>query len=136
VHYYPTQDYTEKYDNDAKVIAIPPHWQDQPTTHYEIPLQMHGTTMEEPWCPNNWCGTVNSLKWSGPGEEGYVIDPNSEKRVLDPARIKCVDKDDQCEEWASWDSNECVKNRSFMRTNCQKSCGLCGTLPSQGLDEL
>jgi ShK domain-like len=134
VHYYPTKGYKENYNANDRLFAIPPqHWKENPTTHYEIPLQMHGTTMEEPWCPNNWCNTLTSKKWSGPGEEGYVVDPDGTKRVMDASRIACLDKNDECEAWASWNSNECVKNSGFMSKNCRKSCGLCGP---QGRDEL
>jgi hypothetical protein len=48
VHYYPTHGYKETFDKLAKVNRIPPHWADEPTSQYEIPLRMHGTTMEEP----------------------------------------------------------------------------------------
>jgi len=68
VHYYPTFNYKNNFDKLAKVNRIPPSWKDKPTTQYEIPLQMHGTTMEEPMCPNYWCNTKLSKKWSGPGE--------------------------------------------------------------------
>jgi len=137
VHYYPTFGYQENFDRNAKVDAIPPQWEDSPTTKYEIPLQMHGTTMEEPTCPNYWCNTINSKKWSGPGEEGYVINPDGTKRLLDPSRRKngCKDKNDKCEEWASWDSNECENNAGFMKNNCPLSCGIC-TFGSMRNDEL
>lgn len=48
VHYYPTHGYKETFDEMGKVNRIPPHWADEPTSQYEIPLRMHGTTMEEP----------------------------------------------------------------------------------------
>ena len=48
VHYFPTHGYRKKFDPMAKVNRIPPQWDEKPTTKYEIPLQMHGTTMEEP----------------------------------------------------------------------------------------
>ena len=48
VHYYPTNGYKDTFDKLAKVNRIPPHWSKEPTTQYEIPLAMHGTTMEEP----------------------------------------------------------------------------------------
>lgn len=136
VHYYPTFGYKESFDNNAKVDAIPPHWEAQPTTKNEIPLQMHGTTMEEPTCPNYWCNTETSKKWSGPGEEGYVINPDGTKRVLDPSKRKdCKDKHPRCREWASWDTDECNRNAGYMKPNCPFSCGVC-TLDSMTGDEL
>ncbi|KAG7374255.1 ShK domain-like protein [Nitzschia inconspicua] len=139
VHYYPATGYRELGygDNDNKVFAVPPGWDDEPTTKYEIPLTMHGTTMEEEWCPNHWCGTIMSKKWSGPGEEGWVIDPDGKRRVLDASKIdkskmrapgenpNCRDMEEKCAEWASWESNECETNAPFMKKNCQKSCRLC-----------
>mmetsp|Transcript_21152 Transcript_21152/g.43528 ORF Transcript_21152/g.43528 Transcript_21152/m.43528 type:complete len:394 (-) Transcript_21152:155-1336(-) len=125
VHYYPTYGYRDNFDDLAKVNAIPPHWADQPTTQYEIPLQMHGTTMEEPMCPNYWCNTKFSKKWSGPGEEGFVINPDGTMRVLDSSKGVCKDKHPSCAEWASWESNECASNSGYMKENCPRSCGIC-----------
>ena len=133
VHYHPKFGYTENFDKNSKVWAIPPGWDAEPTTRYEIPLQMHGTTMEEPWCPNNWCGTEKSKRWSGPAQEGFVTDPDGEMRVLMPelidlSKFDCNDKEERCSEWASWKSDECQRNPKFMRENCKKSCGICDSL--------
>lgn len=125
VHYYPTYGYKETFDPLAKVDRIPEHWADEPSTQYEIPLRMHGTTMEEPLCPNYWCNTKYSKKWSGPAEEGYIMHPDGTKSVLDPTKIDCVDKEGKCSEWASWDSNECEKNSQYMHANCPLSCKIC-----------
>lgn len=143
VHYYPTHGYKETFDNDAKVIAIPPHWSEKPDTEYEIPLKMHGTTMEEPTCENYWCNTNLSRKWSGPGEHGYVLNPDGSKTVLDITNIggpkktirndsdhtkqkkKCEDEHHMCAEWAIWDSDECINNANYMERVCPKSCGVC-----------
>mmetsp|Transcript_23566 Transcript_23566/g.55470 ORF Transcript_23566/g.55470 Transcript_23566/m.55470 type:complete len:412 (-) Transcript_23566:105-1340(-) len=152
VHYYPTHGYQETFDNLAKVDRIPPHWSDEPDTQYEIPVQMHGTTFEEPLCPNYWCNTKFSKHWSGPGEDGYVLNPDGTKTVLDltqiggpkevlPAVIRglnddeCTDNHPSCAQWASWKTNECESNPKFMKVNCPKSCGLCAPL-SLGGDEL
>jgi hypothetical protein len=135
VHYYPKLGWKENFDRDLKVVAIPPGWEEPPTTHYEIPLTMHGTTMEEEWCPNNWCATMMSNKWSGPGEEGWVTNPDGSMWMLDdrtktrPAPDRgavCEDDKDECGEWVSWESNECEKNKNFMHVHCKRSCGLCG----------
>ena len=40
----------------------------------------------------------------------------------------CEDLDENCAEWASWDSNECQTNANYMMQNCRKACGAC---PSQ-----
>lgn len=135
VHYYPTHGYKDNFDILAKVNRIPPNWSDEPTTQYEIPLQMHGTTMEEPMCPNYWCNTKHSKKWSGQGEEGYVINPDGTKRVLNPSKDACADKNSNCALWASWDSKECDINAAYMKANCARSCGTC-TIGSIRSDEL
>lgn len=146
VHYYPTHGYQENFDDLAKVTRIPPHWVDEPTTQYEIPIQMHGTTMEEPLCPNYWCNTKFSKKWSGPGEDGYVLNPDGSKTVFDPTRIDapkkvirdeddCADTHQNCALWASWESDECESNAQYMRANCPRSCGVCTQPPVAG-DEL
>jgi len=135
VHYYPTHGYKDNFDDLAKVNRIPPNWSDEPTTQYEIPLQMHGTTMEEPMCPNYWCNTKHSKKWSGPGEEGYVLNPDGTKRVLNTSKDACVNKHSDCALWASWDSKECDVNAAYMKTNCARSCGAC-TIGSISSDEL
>jgi hypothetical protein len=136
VHYYPTFGSKENFDQRAKVDAIPPQWAEVPTVKHEIPLQMHGTTMEEPTCPNYWCNTEFSKKWSGPGEDGYILDPNGEKRVLDVSTIDCMDKDHRCTEWAQWETEECEKNKAYMEDNCPRSCGLCKFSMNGGSDEL
>jgi len=126
VHYYPTHGYKETFNHAEKVDRIPPQWSDVPSTEYEIPLKMHGTTMEEPTCPNYWCNTQFSKKWSGPGEEGFVLNPDGSKRVLDVSKkANCMDTHANCGLWASWESNECERNPSYMEVNCRRSCGLC-----------
>jgi hypothetical protein len=34
---------------------------------------MSGTAMKEPNCPDQWCGTVDTVKWQGPAKKGVVI---------------------------------------------------------------
>jgi hypothetical protein len=34
---------------------------------------MRGTSMIEPDCPDNWCGTIDTVKWYGPAKKGVVI---------------------------------------------------------------
>ena len=47
------------------------------------PLTMEGTSYREKECPDDWCLTQNTIKWSGPGEEGVWIDPKFQKHPLD-----------------------------------------------------
>lgn len=125
VHYYPKYSWKETNHDLEKHYAVPPNWRDEPTHHFETPLQMIGTGMKEPSCPNDWCQTQHTIKWSGPAEDGYWIAPNMEKYPFDPKPVKCEDLNEECESWASWDSNECKKNAGFMLVNCKKSCNAC-----------
>lgn len=49
-------------------------------------LEMLGTAMREPDCKHEWCRLKDSIKWSGPGENGYCIDPRSYIRSRAVAR--------------------------------------------------
>jgi hypothetical protein len=77
---------------------------------------------------------MKSKKWSGPGKEGWVIDPDGTKRVLDPELIQCEDNNELCGEWAS--TGECDKNPKYMLNVCEKSCKVCETLRAGLRDEL
>jgi hypothetical protein len=44
------------------------------------PMTRTGGNFMEPNCPNLWCRSLDSVKWSGPGEYGYLIEPNMVKR--------------------------------------------------------
>jgi hypothetical protein len=95
VHYYPKGWQSTNHDLEAH-YAIPPIWANDPVSipssndnnnsnnnTSELPkLEMRGTTMTEPDCPNNWCLSTKSKQWSGPGEKGYWIAPNFERFPL------------------------------------------------------
>jgi hypothetical protein len=86
VHYYPETGWWERNHKLEAHYAVPPHW------NVNIPveekkhnkLQMLGTSMSEPDCPDTWCRTQNAIKWSGPGEEGFWISPNQERYPFHP----------------------------------------------------
>jgi hypothetical protein len=128
VHYYPKYGWMDE-DIDRrqeKVFAIPPHWDQAPTTHNEIPLQMVGTSMKEPACPHQWCSTQTAIPWNyGPGKEGFWIAPTGEKFPLVES-LACVDNDPQCDTWISLDSNVCEEDALFMMGQCRMSCAACG----------
>ena len=128
-HYYPLHGYREGFDNDEKIYAIPRHWEVEPTSKEETRIQMHGTAMEEPDCPNHWCRTETSIKWSGPGEDGVWIAPNGERYPFDPTKPVCMNKDDNCE---AYGEVECEKNPSYMWQFCAKTCGKCAR---KGIEE-
>jgi hypothetical protein len=125
VHYYPKHGYKETFDDWSSVYALPPHWDQVPASHFEIPLKMHGTAYEEPDCPNGWCATEYSKKWSGPAEEGYFIDPTGAKIPLAPQKEACIDKDQSCSSYLEKNSEECDANPRYMLQHCAKSCRVC-----------
>ena len=133
VHYYPKYGWDDVDHTLEKHYAVPPEWNKDPTTQYEIPLKMVGTGMVEPTCPNEWCQTKYSKKWSGPGKEGILVTPGGEEVPFHPKPVLCEDKKDECSEWASWETNECQRNSRFMSVNCKKSCGRC--TPGMGVTE-
>ena len=54
--------------------AVPPHWPIQQLVDPELDrLQIKGTSFIEPDCRDEWCNSVNSVKWKGPAKEGIVI---------------------------------------------------------------
>ena len=90
VHYYPSDGWQDhNHELDAH-YAVPPHWSRDPVPgeeehhHHHPKLEMVETSMKNPTCPDDWCGVVNSIKWSGPGEEGYYITPAFEKVPFHP----------------------------------------------------
>ena len=65
--------------------AVPPHWSRPiPADGSHVKLEMKGTGISEPECPNHWCRSKDSIKWSGPGEEGSWIAPNGERYPFHP----------------------------------------------------
>lgn len=137
VHYYPKFGWKEKDHMLDRHYAVPPTWNEQPQHHFEVPLQMVGTGMTEPTCPNNWCQSDYSIKREGyPVENGKLITPTGEFFDFDPKRVECRDLDENCELWASWDSNECERNPGYMLRNCKKACKACTIILSNGEDEL
>lgn len=73
VHYYPAGWDKDKQQLEAH-YAIPSHWHTaQPPDPRLETLTMVGTSMRENDCPNSWCGTLDTVKWRGPGKDGFVI---------------------------------------------------------------
>lgn len=84
-HYYPKHGWSDKNHELETHYAVPPHWaQDPPAQRKQRKLQMVGTTMKEPACPDDWCRTQDTVKWSGPGEKGFWIDPLFNKHTFNP----------------------------------------------------
>jgi hypothetical protein len=110
VHYYPKYGWFDQNHELEAHYAVPPRWaqqissspssdqqqqqQQQVDTSSEssrptkIPrLEMVGSSMREPDCPNEWCGSLDSVKWSGPGEEGKWISPTFERFPFEPQHM-------------------------------------------------
>jgi hypothetical protein len=133
VHYYPKYGWAETDHDIEKHYAVPPIWSEKPKHHFEIPLQVLGTGMREPTCPNEWCQTEHSIYWDGKtvkSEHGKWIAPTGEKFGFDPKRVECKDLNEQCAWWASWDSDECKKNAGFSK--CSYCLGFCASCVPHG----
>lgn len=85
VHYYPKSGWYEQNHKLEAHYAVPPSWADDPPAERkEEQLVMLGTSMKEPLCPDTWCRTRKAVRWSGPGDEGYWIDPFFRKHEFRP----------------------------------------------------
>jgi hypothetical protein len=67
--------------------AIPPLWSEDPDP--SVPrkfreLVMVETSMKEPDCPDDWCGTVDTEKWGGPAKEGFLLMPDKKEIPFHP----------------------------------------------------
>lgn len=85
VHYYPKGWQSTNHDLEAH-YAVPPHWSEDPPQKRNRPdlpkMALAGTSMLEPECPNDWCNTMKSKKWSGPGKKGFWMAPTFEEFPL------------------------------------------------------
>jgi hypothetical protein len=101
VHYYPLHGWAELDHKMEAHYAIPPQWNkpvvrssssssgdDDGEQQHEYPkLKMVGTSMIEPDCPNEWCRTMDTVKWSGPGEAGVWIALTLERYPFEPQEV-------------------------------------------------
>jgi len=92
ISYYPKHDW---YDRDHKMeahYAVPPEWIHEAPVEKKHPrLEMVGTSLNEPDCPDGCCRCQDSVKWSGPGEDGVWIAPNLERYPFHPQSTEPVD---------------------------------------------
>lgn len=85
VHYYPKGGWYDMNHELEAHFAVPPIWRSPPSRpRKHNRLEMIGTSMIEPDCEHQWCRAADSIKWSGPGEEGFWIAPNGEKFPFNP----------------------------------------------------
>jgi hypothetical protein len=85
VHYYPKHDWFEQNHELEAHYAVPPSWSNPPPAkRTQRRLEMVGTSMREPDCPDDWCRAQESVKWSGPAEKGVWIAPTFERFPFNP----------------------------------------------------
>jgi hypothetical protein len=56
--------------------AVPPSWQNVLIESAVLEqLEMRGSSMIKPNCPDNWCNAIDTFKWYNPAkkEKGVVI---------------------------------------------------------------
>ncbi|KAL7569909.1 hypothetical protein ACA910_008573 [Epithemia clementina (nom. ined.)] len=88
VHYYPSDGWFGQNHKNEAHYAVPPQWINPPPAEKRYTkLEMRGTGIAEPDCPNQWCRSMESIKWSGPGEEGFWIAPTGEKYPFHPKHV-------------------------------------------------
>jgi len=88
VHYYPRDGWYERNHKLEAHYSVPPEWSKEPTENTVEELVMIGTSMKEPACPDDWCRAQDTVRWSGPGEEGYWIDPFFQKHGFRPDLVE------------------------------------------------
>lgn len=85
VHYFPRDGWEEIDHTLESHYAVPPSWSEVSNVKSGFPaLELVGTSLTEPSCPNHWCGTENSVKWGGPGEKGFWITPSFQRIPFEP----------------------------------------------------
>jgi hypothetical protein len=79
VHYYPANDWNPENRDMEADYAVPKHWQgihlnpvDNDPKDLDR-LKIIGTSYTEPDCPDEWCKSLNTVKWFGPAKEGVVM---------------------------------------------------------------
>ena len=88
VHYYPANVGWEERDLKLEAhYAVPPEWSRKPPKETMQPrLEIVGTSLNEPDCPDGCCRCQQSIKWSGSEEEGVWIASNLERYTFRQAR--------------------------------------------------
>lgn len=85
MHYYPADGWNKRDHQLEAHYAVPKEWiNPAPAVKQHTRLEMIGTSLKEPDCPDDWCRAADSIKWSGPGKEGYWIAPNLERHPFHP----------------------------------------------------
>jgi hypothetical protein len=76
VHFYP-KDAWSRVDHDLDShYAVPPVWDEVVPNDTYPELKVVGTSLLEPYCPDNWCHLKNAKHVEGPGTYGTVLTTN------------------------------------------------------------
>lgn len=98
VHYYPKIGGWSETDHDLEAhYVIPPIWANDPDESKPLQhrrLVMVETSMKEPDCPDEWCATLDSIKWGGPAQEGFLLTPALEQIPFHP-KSPLLDRTDE-----------------------------------------
>jgi hypothetical protein len=81
VHFYPKHEWAKHNHDLDSHYAIPPVWRENIPSSFPK-IQMFGTSMMEPDCPDSWCHLQNALELEGPGEYGQVLTGEGKKYSL------------------------------------------------------
>lgn len=82
VHFFPRGEWNRK-DHDVEAhYAIPPNWDEVVPDKKNPKLELIGTSLLEPSCPDNWCSLKNAKKVYGPGEYGTVLTTGGKRYSL------------------------------------------------------
>ena len=83
VHYYPKNPQWQRTNHDLDShYAIPPFWYDHVPNDKYPRLNVHGTSMAEPDCPDSWCNLEQAIHWEGPGTYGEVLTAGNKRYSL------------------------------------------------------
>ena len=74
VHYYPALDWSPENRELEAHYAVPPLYKSALPLDPDLDqLEMVGTSFREPNCPDEWCNSLNTVKWHGPGKTSTII---------------------------------------------------------------
>jgi hypothetical protein len=75
VHYYPSDPSWMEVDHHLEGhYAIPPEWESEAGWENNLPeVEVIGTSLREPECPDSWCQLQDAVRWHGPAEFDYVM---------------------------------------------------------------
>ena len=82
VHWFPKEEWRREDHAVAAHYAIPPNWGEITPDDRHPKLEVIGTSLLEPSCPDNWCNLRDAKKVHGPGEYGTVLTTGGKRYSL------------------------------------------------------